>query len=100
MKVLTLNEAADFLKLHPVTLRAMAAKGEIPCAKIRREWRFIDEHLLDYLSKGYTQPRQERQVPTMELEKWEYLGGKAKPSGKLKLPRQTEQEYKRLLGLQ
>lgn len=39
--VLTLQEAASFLKCHPKTLRIMACKGLVPGARrIGRLWRF------------------------------------------------------------
>ena len=40
MKTLTLQEAADLLKLHPVTVAERAADGRIPAAKIGRRQRF------------------------------------------------------------
>jgi PTS system nitrogen regulatory IIA component len=32
--------AARLLRLHPVTVREMAARGEIPALRIGRVWRF------------------------------------------------------------
>lgn len=32
--------AARILKLHPVTVREMASRGDIPCLRIGRVWRF------------------------------------------------------------
>jgi excisionase family DNA binding protein len=34
------QDAARILKLHPVTVREMAARGDIPCLRIGRVWRF------------------------------------------------------------
>jgi hypothetical protein len=33
MQTLNLQQAAEFLKIHPVTLQAKAKSGEIPAAK-------------------------------------------------------------------
>lgn len=38
MRTLDLTEAAAFLGLHPHTLQARAKAGQIPGAKIGREW--------------------------------------------------------------
>ncbi|MDQ6620978.1 MAG: helix-turn-helix domain-containing protein [Pseudomonadota bacterium] len=43
---LTLTEAAALLRLHPVTVRALAASGRIPACKIGRVWRFVEIDLL------------------------------------------------------
>jgi excisionase family DNA binding protein len=34
------QSAARILKLHPVTVREMAHRGDIPCLRIGRVWRF------------------------------------------------------------
>ena len=38
--VLTANEVAAMLRLHPVTVRLKAASGEIPGRQIGNRWRF------------------------------------------------------------
>jgi len=38
--VLTANEVAAMLRLHPVTVRLKAASGEIPGKQIGNRWRF------------------------------------------------------------
>ncbi|MFY9329529.1 MAG: helix-turn-helix domain-containing protein [Georgfuchsia sp.] len=53
MKSLTLDEAAAFVGLHPNTLQARAKAGEVPGAKVGKEWRFIDVDLVDYLRAKY-----------------------------------------------
>ena len=40
------KEAAIFLRIHPVTLIRMLNSGEIPGAKIGKEWVFIDVECL------------------------------------------------------
>lgn len=34
------HEVARMLRLHPVTVREMASRGEIPAMRIGRVWRF------------------------------------------------------------
>jgi len=37
---MTLEEVAQYLKLKPQTIYTWAQKGDIPAAKLGREWRF------------------------------------------------------------
>lgn len=53
MRTLDLNEAAEFLRLHPHTLEAKARAGEIPGAKPGKRWVFIDDDLADWLRAQY-----------------------------------------------
>src|SRR5438093_3485310 len=50
---LTLTEAAATLRLHPVTLRALAAAGELPGFKIGRAWRFVEIDLVAWARAHY-----------------------------------------------
>ncbi len=54
MNTLDLHKAADFLKIHPVTLQQKAKSGEIPGAKIGKCWVFIDLDLIEYIRSKYT----------------------------------------------
>jgi len=50
--VLTLDEAAAYLRVHPRTLRMKAGKGQIPGAKIGKVWRFHRRQLEEWLLRG------------------------------------------------
>jgi len=52
-KLLTIAEAATTLRLHPVTLRALAAAGGIPAFKLGRAWRFVEIDLLAWARAHY-----------------------------------------------
>ncbi len=52
-KLLTVAEAATTLRLHPVTLRALAAAGTVPAVKIGRAWRFVEIDLLAWARAHY-----------------------------------------------
>ena len=52
-KLLTVTEAASTLRLHPVTLRALAAAGTVPAVKIGRAWRFVEVDLLAWARANY-----------------------------------------------
>jgi len=38
--IMTINEAAKYLRMHPQTLRDKASTGEIPGKKIAKRWLF------------------------------------------------------------
>jgi hypothetical protein len=53
MDTLTLQEAAAFLKIHPVTLLNMANGGIVPGAKIGKRWVFVEIDLVEYIRSQY-----------------------------------------------
>ncbi|MBN1935447.1 MAG: helix-turn-helix domain-containing protein, partial [Anaerolineae bacterium] len=44
-EVMTVDEMAAYLRLHPLTVRAMACKGDLPVFKVGRQWRAKRDHL-------------------------------------------------------
>lgn len=62
MKFMGVDEAAACLRIHPSTLKAKTRTGEIPGAKLGKEWVFLDVDLADYLRSQYrpaSEPRYE-----------------------------------------
>lgn len=53
-ELLTVAEAAAFLKLHSDTVKRKARQGELPAAKIGRQWRFDMDELREWLRNGGT----------------------------------------------
>ena len=53
IKTLNLEEAAAFLKVHPVTLCIKAASGEIQGAKIGKRWVFLQVDLMQHIRAQY-----------------------------------------------
>ena len=53
MRTLTLDQAAEFLHVHPVTLLRMAQSGKVPAVKPGKCWVFIDLDLADWLRAQY-----------------------------------------------
>lgn len=49
--VLTLEEAADYLRLPQETLARQAAEGNIPGRRIEKSWRFLRTALDDWLRR-------------------------------------------------
>ncbi len=45
-QMMTVDEVADYLQLHPLTVRKLGRTGEIPMFKVGRQWR-IKRALLD-----------------------------------------------------
>ena len=37
--IMTIDEVAAYLSLHPLTVRRLAREGEIPAFKVGRQWR-------------------------------------------------------------
>lgn len=53
MRILTLKQVADLLKVHPNTVRTHAMRGTIPAAKVGRDWRFVEEDLVAWIRARY-----------------------------------------------
>jgi len=46
--LLTTDEAATLLRIHPKTLQRMARKGEVPAMQVGKLWRFSASALLSW----------------------------------------------------
>ena len=53
MNTLNLQQAADLLRIHPVTLQTKAKAGDIPGAKIGKCWVFVEIDLIDYIRSAH-----------------------------------------------
>ena len=45
-QMMTIDEVAEYLQLHPLTVRRLAREGGIPAFKVGRQWR-VKRALLD-----------------------------------------------------
>jgi excisionase family DNA binding protein len=45
--IMTIDEVAEYLDLHPLTVRRLARDGEIPAFKVGRQWR-VKRAILDH----------------------------------------------------
>ncbi|QDX25262.1 helix-turn-helix domain-containing protein [Sphingomonas suaedae] len=71
MQLLTLKEAAAFLRVHPNTMRSYAVRGVVPASKFRREWRFLDDDLVAAIRAGYPgSARMQLSADDKEAEPW------------------------------
>ena len=39
-EIMTVREAADYLKLNPITIYSLARQGKLPAIKLGKQWRF------------------------------------------------------------
>lgn len=53
MNTLDIKQAADLMKMHPMTLRRMASEGKLPAARAGKAWIFIEEDLVNWLRRQY-----------------------------------------------
>jgi excisionase family DNA binding protein len=49
--VLTVEEASELLRVSVNSIRASLARGQLPGAKVGREWRLSRQALADYLAQ-------------------------------------------------
>ncbi len=96
MTSLYLDEAAEFLKLHPTTLAAKARAGEIPGAKLGKCWVFLEVDLVEVVRSHYA-PRA-LQGDCMEKPLCHFTNAKTHPTGGSKSPTR-DAEYSKALGL-
>jgi len=64
MPLLTTEQAAALLQLHPVTLRDKARLKEVPAIRLGGRWRFDENVLREWLASGC--PRQTEQPSLFE----------------------------------
>ena len=96
MNTLNLQEAAEFLKIHPVTLGEKARLGIIPGSKIGKCWVFVDIDLVQHIRAQYQ--RQDLQGEQLEVSQCHSSNEKTHLIGGSNLTT-TEDQYKKALGL-
>ncbi len=50
--LLTIEEAAEFLKLSKITVYKMCVAGTLPCLKVGGSWRILKDDLIARLKDG------------------------------------------------
>ena len=51
-EVLTVQEVANYLRIDIRTVYRLAKRGDIPCIKIGRQWRFNRDAIKELVSRG------------------------------------------------
>jgi excisionase family DNA binding protein len=98
MKTMGIQEASEFVRVHPVTLSRLAHSGEVPAAKPGKEWVFIDIDLIAWLRSHY-QSQTLIGDTTERNDICHSTNVKTRPRGGLISLPQTETEYNKLLAL-
>jgi excisionase family DNA binding protein len=49
MKIMTVQEAARYLRVSSTLVRRLARQGEIPGTQVGRQWRFAKEQLDEWM---------------------------------------------------
>ena len=98
METLNVHEAADFLKIHPVTLCSKAATGHIPGARVGRRWVFVKDDLLAHIRAQYTVQAMEGVQP-MGTSLCHFSKEKIHSTGGSKSRMPTDDAYSKALGL-
>jgi excisionase family DNA binding protein len=84
-EVLTTNEAAELLSIHPKTLLRQAREGLIPAARVGGRWRFSRRQLLTWLEEGGSRYEQlVDQSLAEEAERRLSAGGETVPLSEVK----------------
>ena len=52
-EILTVQEVANYLRIDIRTVYRLAKKGDIPCIKIGRQWRFNRNDIKELVSVGH-----------------------------------------------
>lgn len=55
-EVLTLEQAAALLHLHPRTVSALARAGKLPGRKVGKQWRFARARLVEHVAENPRTP--------------------------------------------
>ena len=57
---MTVAEVAEYLHLHPLTVRNLIRKGELPACKVGREWRIdraeLERWIVERTAQNATSP--------------------------------------------
>ena len=97
MRTLTLDQAAEFLHVHPVTLLRMAQSGKVPAVKPGKCWVFIDIDLADWMRAQYKVRASEGGLPNERKQKCHFSDAKTPRRGGL-TSQLTENAYNVLLA--
>ncbi len=50
-EIMTIEELAAYLHLHPLTVRTLARKGQLPVFKVGRQWRIKRAALNEWIER-------------------------------------------------
>ena len=73
-EVLTVQEVANYLRIDIRTVYRLAKRGDIPCIKIGRQWRFNREDIKDLVGGGH-QKKTEGRIGSSINEMYPFSSG-------------------------
>jgi len=95
---LDIKDAAEFLKMSPTALAIKARAGQVPAAKVAKQWVFLRLDLVAYIRSMYPDSWQRPLSDhNQEVELWHYLN--VDDGGGLTSQHLAENEYEYQLGL-
>ncbi|ASV97581.1 helix-turn-helix domain-containing protein [Paraburkholderia aromaticivorans] len=97
METFTLQQAAEFLKIHPVTLLEKAKTGAVPGAKIGKRWVFLKIDLIEHIRSQYT--RRALQGDTARNDICHSSNARTPPIGGSSSRHAVDRQYSEVLGL-
>lgn len=80
MNTFDVDECAAFLKVHSNTVLELAAKGELPGAKIGRAWIFVEDDVVDYLRAKVREQTMARKLTIEQSAEIDRVAGRHSPS--------------------
>ena len=68
-QIMTTNEIAEYLKLHPITIIKYAREGKIPATRIGRVWRFDKEAIDQWIALAQNNSERDKDILRRILKK-------------------------------
>jgi excisionase family DNA binding protein len=72
-RILTVDEAAEMLRLNPQVVREYLRKRKLPGCKIGRHWRVSEDEIERFVREGRWNARTEREVQNARVREWRSL---------------------------
>ena len=61
-QIMTTNEIAEYLKLHPITIVKYAREGKIPATRIGGTWRFDKEFIDRWIALAHNNSERDKDI--------------------------------------
>ena len=61
-QIMTTNEIAEYLKLHPITIIKYAKEGKIPAIRVGKVWRFDKEAIDRWIALALNNSERDKDI--------------------------------------
>ena len=61
-QIMTTNEIAEYLKLHPITIIKYAREGKIPAIRVGKVWRFDKEAIDRWIALAHNNSERDKDI--------------------------------------